>query len=403
MLRSYKYRLNPTKSQIRLMEMTFGCCRYVYNWALQTRIEAYQRDKKSISAVDLCKMLTELKKDKAFLYDVSNECLQQSIRNMDQAFVRFFREKNGFPKFKSKHRNRQSFKNINSVHVDLENSRIKLPKLGWVRFYANQTFNGKIGTVTVSKTPTGKYLVSILVDNGADLPSKPVIDPDKTVGIDVGIKDFAVLSNEDVYRNPKHLENSTVRLKVLQRRLARKQKGSARRNKARLAVASIHERIHNQRQDYLHKVSSKIVRENQTIVIEDLNISGMMKNHRLANSIASVSWSEFFRMLQYKSDWYGRNLIRIGRFDPSSRMCECGYIHRDLRLSDREWVCPECGAVNDRDLLAARNIKKFGLEKTNLIGQTKDISPVVNRVGDVEPSTLVGATKRQVISVQTGI
>lgn len=171
MLRSYKYRLNPTKSQIRLMEMTFGCCRYVYNWALQTRIEAYQRDKKSISAVDLCKMLTELKKDKAFLYDVSNECLQQSIRNMDQAFVRFFREKNGFPKFKSKHRNRQSFKNINSVHVDLENSRIKLPKLGWVRFYANQTFNGKIGTVTVSKTPTGKYLVSILVDNGADLPS----------------------------------------------------------------------------------------------------------------------------------------------------------------------------------------------------------------------------------------
>lgn len=182
------------------MEMTFGCCRYVYNWALQTRIEAYQRDKKSISAVDLCKMLTELKKDKAFLYDVSNECLQQSIRNMDQAFVRFFREKNGFPKFKSKHRNRQSFKNINSVHVDLENSRIKLPKLGWVRFYANQTFNGKIGTVTVSKTPTGKYLVSILVDNGVDLPSKPVIDPDKTVGIDVGIKDFAVLSNGDVYQ-----------------------------------------------------------------------------------------------------------------------------------------------------------------------------------------------------------
>ena len=354
-----------------------------------------------MSAIDLCKLLPGLKSDPnySFLKEVSSAALQQSIRNMDQAFTKFFREHAGFPKFKSKKSSRNSYKEVQGCAVDLENNKIKLPKVGWVRFYANQIFEGKIGTVTISKTPTGKYFVSILVDNGADIPSKPVIDPDKTVGIDVGIKDFAVLSNGDVYQNPKHLENSTTRLKVLQRRLARKQVGSARRNKARLVVASLHEHIHNQRQDFLHKVSSKIIRENQTIVIEDLNIEGMMRNHRLANSIASCSWSEFFRMLQYKSDWYGRNLIRIGRFDPSSKLCECGYIYRDLRLSDRTWVCPECGAVNDRDLLAARNIKKFGLERTNLIGQVKEISPVVNRVGDVEPLALVGATKRQIILV----
>lgn len=384
MIKAYRYRLRPTAVQRQFFDRSIGCCRLVYNWALERRIKAYQESKVSMSAIDLCKLLPGLKSDPnySFLKEVSSAALQQSIRNMDQAFTKFFREHAGFPKFKSKKSSRNSYKEVQGCAVDFELNRIKLPKIGWVRFYANQTFNGKIGTVTVSKTPTGKYLVSILVDNGADLPAKPIIDPDKTVGIDVGIKDFAVLSNGDVYRNPKHLENST-----------------ARRNKARLAVASLHERIHNQRQDFLHKVSSRIIRENQTIVIEDLNIEGMMKNRRLANSIASVSWGEFFRMLQYKSDWYGRNLIRIGRFDPSSRMCECGYIHRDLRLSNREWVCPECGAVNDRDLLAARNIKKFGLEKTNLIGQTKDISPVVNRVGDVEPSTLVGATKRQVISV----
>lgn len=399
MLKSYKYRLNPTKDQIRLIEMTFGCCRYVYNWALQTKIEAYQNNRESLSYANLCKRLTEFKKQNIFLYDVTNECLQQSIKNMDQAFVKFFREKRGFPKFKAKHHGKNSFKNINSVHVDIKNSRLKLPKLGWIKLYANQSFEGKVGTVTVSKSYTGKYYVSILVDNEKELPSKPTICLDNTVGIDVGIKDFAVLSNGYVYQNPKYLENSINRLKVLQRRLNKKQKNSSHRNKIRLSIASLHEHIHNQRQDFLHKVSSRIIRENQTIVIEDLNIEGMMKNHRLANSIASCSWGEFFRMLQYKSEWYGCNLIRIGRFDPSSKMCECGYIHRDLKLSDRTWICPSCGAVNDRDLLAARNIRKFGLEKTNLIGQIKNISPVVNRVEGVESPAIAGTMKRQVISV----
>lgn len=167
-------------------------------------------------------------------------------------------------------------------------------------------------------------------------------------------------------------------------------------------VAVCHERIRNRRQDFLHKVSKKIVSENQTIIIEDLNVEGMLKNHCLAKGIASASWSEFFRILQYKSDWRSVNLIRIGRFEPSSKMCECGYIHRDLKLSDRIWTCPSCGAVNDRDLLAARNIKKFGLEKQNLLTQD-NISPVVNRAGDVESLAMAGTVKRQIISVKTGI
>lgn len=371
MLKAYKYRLNPTSEQISLIEKTFGSTRFIYNWALQTKIEAYQDDKKSLTYHDLCKKLTDLKKQEEYtwLNEVSNECLQQSIRNLDQAFTRFFREKKGFPKFKSKRGSRKSFKNILNVHIDFDNNRIKLPKLGWVRFYSNQVFKGKIGTVTVSKSPTNKYYISILVDNGLKLPDKSPVNPDTAVGIDVGIKTFATLSNGSVFENPKYLEKSSARLACLQRRLTRKQKGSRRRERARLAVAKAYEHISNQRHNFLHHVVNNILGENQTVVIEDLNVEGMMKNHNLANSIASCSWSEFFRILSYKSDWKGVNLIRIGRFEPSSKMCECGYVYRDLKLSDRIWTCPSCGAVNDRDLLAARNIKKFGLEKQNLLTQ----------------------------------
>lgn len=206
-----------------------------------------------------------------------------------------------------------------------------------------------------------------MVDNGIRVPDKYPINPDAAVGIDVGIKTFATLSDGSSFENPKYLEKSSARLKCLQRRLSRKEKGSKRRERAKLAVAKAYERISNQRNNFLHHVVNNILGENQTVVIEDLNVEGMMKNHKLANSIASASWSEFFRILSYKSEWKGVNLIRIGRFEPSSKMCECGYIHRDLKLSDRVWNCPSCGSVNDRYLLAARNIKKFGLEKQNLL------------------------------------
>lgn len=401
MIKSFKYRLNPTKSQIVQMEKTFGSCRYIYNWALDLKIKVYQESKKSLSAVDLCKKLTLLKQkeDHFWLKEVSSESLQQSIRCLDSAFTKFFREHTGFPKFKSKHRDKPTFKNINSVKIDFENSKIKIPILGWVNFYKNRSFEGKIGTVTVSKS-IGKYYVSILIEDGNSLPEKNPITPSTSVGIDVGLKDFAVLSNGQVFQNPKYLEKSSKRLACLQRRLSRKKKGSNRYKKAKLTVAICHERIRNRRQDFLHKVSKRIISENQTVIIEDLNVEGMLKNHCLAKGISSVAWNTFFRMLQYKAGWNGVNFIRIGRFEPSSKMCSCGYINKDLKLSDRKWICPCCGSENDRDLLAAQNIKRFGLEKQNLLTQENiNKTPVVNREGDVELSAVAGAVKRQIILI----
>lgn len=398
MIKSYKYTLNPNENQKIFFEKSFGCTRFVYNWALSKRIEAYQTKKERLSFLDFCKMLTSLKKeeDKLWLSEVSNECLQQSIRNMDSAFTRFFREKKGFPKFKSKKDVRKSYKAINGVRIDFETNRIKLPKIGWVKFYKNRTFEGSIGTVTVSMNATGKYFVSVLVDDGIEKPLKPNIEYNTSVGIDVGIKDFAVFSNGCVYANPKYLEKAETRLKVLQRRFSKKKKGSNRREKARLKLAKAYEKVTNCRTNFIHQVTSRVVRENQTIIIEDLNVSGMMKNHNLAKHISSASWSEFFRQLQYKCEWYGRNLIKIGRFEPSSKMCTCGYVNKELKLSQREWTCPNCGQHNDRDLLAATNIKRFGLQNQNLIG---DKSSVVNGVEDVEWSALVGAVKRQYVFV----
>ena len=398
MIKAYKYRLHPNNEQITFFEKSFGCVRFVYNWALNQRIEAYQKDGTRIFWVDSCKRLTELKKQEEtkWLCEVANQSLQSSIRNMDRAFTHFFREKKGFPKFHSKKRRKFSFQLVQEVSIDFNTHKVKLPKIGEVKFGKNKEFVGKIGTCTVSKTPTGKYYISILVDDGKPMPEKAPITAYTAVGIDVGIKDFAVLSNGQVYSNPKYLEKDEKRLKVLQKRLSRKQKGSNRRENARLLVSKHHERIRNRRENFIHQVTSRIVRENQTIVIEDLNVDGMLKSHNLAKHIASASWSEFFRQLQYKCDWQGKNLIRIGRFEPSSKMCLCGYINKDLTLKDREWDCPQCGRHNDRDLLAAVNIKRFGLQKQNLIGE---ISPVVDGAGDVEPLTLVGVVKRQCIKV----
>lgn len=302
-----------------------------------------------------------------WLKEVSNECLQQSIRNLDSAFTRFFREKKGFPKFKSKHDNRQSYKAINSVVVDLDSNKVRLPKIGWVKFAANRAFEGRTTSVVVSKTPTDKYYISVLVDDDKDFPAKENITYDGTIGIDVGIKDFAVCSNGDVYKNPKYLEKSTVKLKQLQRRFSKAKKGGNRRERIRKRLARQYEKVTNQRTDYLHKISTKLVRENQAIIIEDLNVKGMMKNHHLARSIGSVGWSTFFSMLEYKCKWYGKTLIRIGRFQPSSKMCGCGYVNWGMKLSDRTWTCPKCGIVNDRDLNAAQNIKRFGLQEQNLL------------------------------------
>lgn len=398
MLKAYKYRLNPNKTQREFFEKSFGCSRFIYNWALQSKIEAYQKDKTFLSWVDLCKGITELKRkeETSFLKEVSIQSLQSSIRNMESAFTRFFREKKGFPKFKSKKCSRKSFQYVQQVFLDFDTSHIQFPKIGKVKFFKNKKFEGKIGTVTISKSSTGKYYASVLVDDGNKLPNKISINAKTTVGVDVGIKDFAVLSDGKTFRNPKYLEKAEKRLKVLQRRLSKKQKGSNRREKAKKQLARQFEKIHNKRINFLYQVTKRIVSENQTIVIEDLNVEGMLKNHCLAKHISSASWSEFFRQLQYKCDWQGKNLIRIGRFEPSSRMCLCGYINKDLTLGDRHWRCPACGSNNDRDLLAAINIKRFGLQHQNLIGTN---TPAVSGEELVEKFALASSLKREFIII----
>lgn len=397
MIKAYKYRLRPTKHQIDFFEKSFGCSRYVYNWALNLRVESYQKDKTRLSWLDICKELTTLKKteDHTWLNEVPNQSLQYAIKNMDAAFTRFFREKKGFPKFKSKKCSKKSFQYAHRVEVDFENNRMKLPNLGWVKFFNSRTFTGEIGTVTISKSATGKYYASVLVDTGEQLPVKPVIKASTAVGIDVGLKDFAVLSNGQVYENPRYLERAEARLKVLQRRFSKSVKGSNRRERKRLLLARQYEKVTNARTNFIHQVTSRIIRENQTIIIEDLNVEGMLKNHCLAKQIQSASWHEFFRQLTYKSEWYGRNLIKIGRFEPSSKMCLCGHINKELKLSQRVWSCPSCGRRNDRDLLAAINIKRFGLQEQNLIGY----SPVGNGVEDVEWSAVADTVKRQYVHV----
>ena len=399
MLNAYKYRLHPTREQSGFFNKSFGCVRFIYNWGLQKRIEAYAKDKGRISYVQLCAMLTELKKEEQYswLRDVSNECLQQALRNLDAAFTRFFREKKGFPRFKSKSRSRQSYKAILSVHVDQERRRIKLPKIGWVKYGNNRKFEGDVRSVTVSVTHSGKYYVSVLVDDGKEIPEKLPVTFDTTIGIDMGIKDFAVCSNGDTYENPRHLIKAEQRLRTLQRRLSRKKKGSNRRNRARMILAIQHEKVANRRQDYLHKISTKIVRENQAIVVEDLNTKGMMRNHRLSKAIGACGWSTFFNMLEYKCERQGKTFIRIGRFDPSSKMCSCGHVYRGLKRSEREWVCPNCGSVNDRDLLAACNIKRFGLQEQNLLFNKK---PVAHGGSDVEVPTM---DDRQEIDLKSSV
>lgn len=392
MLKSYKYRISPTNTQKALLEQYFGSVRWIYNRQLNKRIHAYQTDKTRVSAVDLCKEITQLKKhpETEWLKTTPIQNLQAAIWNMDSAFTDFFKKKTGFPKFKSKHKSRQSIQFVSNILVG--ENWIKLPKIGKIKACIDRQFEGKIGTTTLSKTPTGKYFVSILVDNGFAIPEKAPIQESTTVGIDVGLKEFAVLSTGERIANPNHYRDSEKRLKCLQRRLSKKQKGSKRRNKAKLAVTKCHEKIANQRKDFLHKLTTKIVAENQSIVIEDLAVDNMLKNHCLAKAISSVAWSEFFRQLQYKSEWSGKNLIRIGRFEPSSKMCTCGVINKELSLKDRTWTCKSCDTTHDRDLLAANNIKRFGLQKQNLVGY----SLAVCEGGHVEPLTLVGAVKREV-------
>lgn len=369
MLRAYRYKLNPNKEQIEMFEKHFGATRFVYNWGIEQKTKSYQEGKKTLTFLGLGPELVKLKKENIWMKEVNSQSLLASLKNLDNAYTRFFREKKGFPKFKSKYNPNQSFQCPQHCSVDFDKGFLNIPKIKNIKTVFHRNFEGTIKTVTISRTASGKFYVSILVEDGKELPIKLRLERSNAVGVDMGLKDFVVTSDGDKIDNPKYLRKSEERLARRQIKLSKKKKGSNNRNKQRKKVAKLHEKIANQRKDFLHKVSHQIVHKNHgTICVEDLCVKGMVKNHKLAKSISDVGWGMFYNFLKYKSEWYGKNFLDIGQFEPSSKMCSvCGNIKSDLKLSDREWACSKCGTKHDRDINAAVNIKNMAFTNQNLI------------------------------------
>lgn len=387
MLKSYKYRLYPTKTQAELLNKHFDACRFVYNLALETKNRAYKEYGKILTSYDLHKQLTDLKKDCVWLKQTNNAAMQQAISNIDTAFKRFF-SGSGYPLFKSKSAKKGSYKIPSGRYISIMGDKVKFPNFTeGVKHIGCGTPVGEIRQATISKTPTGKYFISIMCETGAAKPNKKPILQDTAIGIDLGIKTFAVLSNGKEITNPKYLRASAERMAVLQRRFSRKKMGSANRNKARQKVALLYEKIVNQRKDFLHKLSTNLINNHDTICLETLNVKGMIKNHSLASSISDSSWGEFVRQIKYKAEWYGKNVLQIPTFEPSTKLCSsCGVSNNALTLADRVWTC-ECGATHDRDVNAAINIKNYCI--TNSGRGTSD--------EPVELPTMVGAVKQEIL------
>ncbi|ALS22211.1 putative transposase [Paenibacillus naphthalenovorans] len=360
MQKAYKFRIYPNKKQIQQINKTFGCSRFVYNYFLDKRIKIYEENKETLSYGKCSSILTILKQEKEWLKEVDKFALQNSLKDLDRAYQKFFKEKTGFPKFKSKHNNRQSYRtNYTNNNIEINENKIKLPKLGWVKFAKSREVEGKILNVTISKNPSGKYFASFCCE--VEIVQLPTSD--NKIGLDLGIKDFVISSNGDKIDNPKHLIKSEQKLKNLQRSLSRKKKGSKNRNKVRIKLAKQHEKISNQRLDFLHKLSTKLISENQVIYLEDLKVKNMQQNERLAKNIADASWSKFRNILEYKAKWYGREVKILDRWFPSSKTCSCcGFKNEKLTLDIREWTCENCGENHDRDINAAVNILQQGLK-----------------------------------------
>lgn len=355
MLKYFKYKLSPTESQSILLNKHIGANRFVYNLALECKKMAWDGNKVNLSRFDLHSQLKDLKTECEWLKEVGAQSLQQTINNLDKAYAAFFRGQRNFPKYKKK-----SEAGSFSVPqgVALKNGKLVIRKFKeGIDIVLHRPIKGEIRRAAISRSATGKYFVSILCETGETKPTKPLIAENTTVGIDLGIKTFIVTSDGKEYDNPKFLRKAQSKLKYVQRKFS-KHKGK--RTKHRLAI--LHEKVTNQRKDFLNKVSTELIRDNQSIAIETLQVSNMLKNHKLAQSISDAGWGMFVLMLKNKAEWYGKNILKIGTFEPSSKTCSCcGRINKELALKDREWTCGGCGALLNRDANAAINIKNFAL------------------------------------------
>jgi len=358
---SFKYHFYPSEAQKDIFNKTFGCCRFVYNKALRLRTDSWYKENVRIKPKDVSFQLTKWKKEVEFSFLTAVSCvpLQQSLRHLDSAFNRFFKKQGNYPTFKKRRGIQSATFTRNALKFDLKNKELTLPKeIGKLKIRWSRPLNHHPSTVTISKDCSDRYFVSFSFE-------KAIIEKEKVakkIGLDLGIKDLIITSDEEKITNNKYLKTHEKRLKVLQKELSRKVKGSNNRNKARLKVAKKHAKITDSRKDHLHKMTTKLVNENQVIAIESLEVSRMLKNKRLAKHISDSSWYELKRMLKYKCDWYGRTLVEIKQYYPSSKRCNnCGYILSYLDLKQRSWICPDCNQIHDRDINAAKNIKEAGL------------------------------------------